>query len=201
MAFKHVVKASWGLESLPSRIIYFFYTKGSDPILFRCICGEFTKITFLEKKQFCFVWAWLVLDNNIKWIFDWDNLKNILFKIKIFVDIWMFVMAFRGFCVWYSFFTILHIHSILQNGIVHRDLKLENILLDGDGNIKVSPRCWLKDKSNSLSNLTPYSHVSFTNTPLVLLTPTRLSPSHLFTFGAFSYSSHCITGIPPPIAL
>lgn len=28
---------------------------------------------------------------------------------------------------------------LFQNGVVHRDLKLENILLDANGNIKVSP--------------------------------------------------------------
>lgn len=34
--------------------------------------------------------------------------------------------------------------SLFQNGVVHRDLKLENILLDANGNIKVSPTSCLK---------------------------------------------------------
>lgn len=39
----------------------------------------------------------------------------------------------------YSFFIFIYILCIFfQNGVVHRDLKLENILLDENGNIKVS---------------------------------------------------------------
>ena len=39
--------------------------------------------------------------------------------------------------------------SLFQNGVVHRDLKLENILLDASGNIKVGPASGFQQLSRS----------------------------------------------------
>jgi len=38
-------------------------------------------------------------------------------------------------------FTCMYVHVFQQNGVVHRDLKLENILLDDRGNAKVHISC------------------------------------------------------------
>ena len=66
-----------------------------------------------------------------------------------------------------------------QAGLVHRDFKPSNVMIDGDGRIKVTDFGLVHDGGDEPATTTPPTEVALTQTGMVLGTPAYMAPEQL----------------------